>query len=58
MQRRLAALAGQVNVRLGLEQRFDHFDMPLLRSQVQRRVTALVLPVHFDARLEMFLERV
>ena len=48
MQRRLATLACDSYVGLGLEQHLGHFDMPLLRRQVQRRVTTLVLAVHID----------
>ena len=57
MQRRLAALAGQTDIGLGLEQRLGHFDMPLLRGQVQRGVAALVLAVHFRATGQKFLDR-
>ena len=56
MQRRLAALAGQTDIRFGLEQYLGHFDMPLLRGQVQRGVAALVLAVHIDTG-QKFLDR-
>ena len=57
MQRHLAALAGQTDVRLGLEQRRGRSRLAALGREMKRRVTALVLPVHIDTGGQKFFDR-
>ena len=57
MQRRLAALAGQADVGLGLKQRRGRSRLAALGREMKRRVAALVLAVHVRAAGQKFLDR-
>ena len=57
MQRRLAALAGQTDVGLGLKQRRCGSRLAALGREMKRRVAALVLAVHVRAAGQKFLDR-
>ena len=58
VQGRLLRLVGGSDIGLGLQQRADSIDLPRLGCDVQCRLAGLVLAVHIDARLEVFLEHV